>query len=38
LTRMDGLKIASAAEWLSSNFISGPKHLPVTFQAAKRAA
>jgi cytochrome P450 len=38
LTRMEGLKIARAAEWLPSNFISGPKHLPVTFQAAKRAA
>jgi len=38
LTRMDGLKIAAAAEWLPSNFISGPKHLPVKFKAAKRAA
>jgi cytochrome P450 len=38
LTRMDDLKIAAAAEWLPSNFISGPKHLPVTFKSGKRAA
>ncbi|HEX7725575.1 MAG TPA: cytochrome P450 [Rhizomicrobium sp.] len=37
LTRLDDLKIGSA-EWLPSNFISGPKHLPVTFQASRRAA
>jgi cytochrome P450 len=38
LTRMEDLKIAAAAEWLPSNFISGPKHLPVTFKSGKRAA
>lgn len=37
LTRLEGLKIGKA-EWLASNFISGPKHLPVTFKQAKRAA
>ena len=37
LTRLDDLKIGSA-EWLPSNFISGPKHLPVTFKPARRAA
>jgi len=38
LTRMDGLTIAGAPEWLASNFISGPKRLPVKFKAAKRVA
>jgi cytochrome P450 len=38
LTRMDGLEIAGAPQWLPSNFIAGPKHLPVTFKPAKRAA
>jgi cytochrome P450 len=37
LTRMDDLRIAGSPEWLASNFISGPKHLPVTFRPAKRA-
>jgi cytochrome P450 len=37
LTRLDGLAIGKA-EWLPSNFISGPKHLPVTFKPAERAA
>jgi cytochrome P450 len=36
LTRMDDLEIAAEPEWLPSNFISGPKHLPVTFKPAKR--
>jgi len=31
LTRLDGLEIAGSPEWLPSNFISGPKHLPVRF-------
>ncbi|MGN6517007.1 MAG: cytochrome P450 [Rhizomicrobium sp.] len=38
LTRLDELKIAGKPEWLPSNFISGPKHMPVTFRPAKRAA
>src|SRR6201999_2736496 len=33
LTRMDDLKLAAAPEWLPSNFISGPKRLPVTFRS-----
>jgi cytochrome P450 len=36
LTRMNDLEIAGAPQWLASNFISGPKHLPVTFRPAKR--
>jgi cytochrome P450 len=31
LTRMPDLEPAGPAEWLPSNFISGPRHLPVTF-------
>jgi cytochrome P450 len=37
LTRMNDLRIAGTVEWLPSNFISGPKHLPVTFAPGKRA-
>jgi cytochrome P450 len=33
LTRLPDLAPAGTAEWLPSNFISGPKHLPVTFTA-----
>jgi cytochrome P450 len=33
LTRLDDLQIVGAPEWLPSNFISGPKHLPVRFRA-----
>jgi len=36
LTRMPDINIAGAPEWLPSNFISGPKHLPVRFRAAGR--
>jgi cytochrome P450 len=36
LTRMHDLEIVGAPEWLPSNFISGPKHLPVRFRAARR--
>ena len=36
LTRMADLEIAGAPEWLPSNFISGPKHLPVRFKPASR--
>ena len=35
-TRMGDLEIASAPEWLPSNFISGPKRLPVRFTPASR--
>jgi cytochrome P450 len=37
LTRLPDLTPAGPAEWLASNFISGPKHLPVKFTAAARA-
>jgi len=36
LTRMGDLEISGAPEWLPSNFISGPKHLPVRFTPASR--
>ncbi|HEX3673302.1 MAG TPA: cytochrome P450 [Rhizomicrobium sp.] len=34
LTRMKDLEITVAPDWLPSNFISGPKSLPVRFRAA----
>ena len=34
LTRMPDIEPAGATEWLPSNFISGPKHLPVRFTPA----
>ncbi len=37
LTRMEGLRIASPPEWLSSSFISGVKHLPVAFTPGARS-
>jgi cytochrome P450 len=33
LTRLEDLRITGSPEWLASNFISGPKHLPVKFRA-----
>jgi cytochrome P450 len=36
LTRMRNLKIAAAPKWLPSNFISGPMHLRVQFEAVTR--
>jgi cytochrome P450 len=33
LTRMGDFAPAGEVEWLASNFISGPKHMPVTFKA-----
>ena len=36
LTRMPDLEPARPAEWLPSNFISGPKHLPVRFTPGRR--
>jgi cytochrome P450 len=38
LTRMPDLHPAGPAEWLPSNFISGPRHLPVTFTAGRQRA
>jgi cytochrome P450 len=38
LTRMDRLEFAGQPEWLASNFISGPKRLPVRFRPQGRAA
>ncbi len=38
LTRLDDLEITAPPEWLASNFISGPKHLPVRFKPGKKAA
>ena len=38
LTRLDDLRPAGATEWLSSTFISGPKHLPVTYQRSSTAS
>jgi cytochrome P450 len=34
LTRLPDIAPTGAAEWLPSNFISGPRHLPVKFTAA----
>jgi cytochrome P450 len=34
LTRMDRFELADAPQWLPSNFISGPRTMPVRFQAA----
>lgn len=38
LTRLVDLRPAGETEWLASTFISGPKHLPITFRAAPTAA
>lgn len=32
LTRMDDIQLAGPPEWLPSNFISGPKRLPIRFR------
>jgi len=34
LTRMTGFELAAPPEWLASNFISGPKAMPLKFRAA----
>jgi cytochrome P450 len=34
LTRLADLRPAGATEWIPSTFISGPKHLPITYRAA----
>ena len=36
LRRMPDLELAGSVEWLPSNFISGPKHLPVSFRPGGR--
>jgi cytochrome P450 len=38
LTRLVDVRPAGETEWLASTFISGPKHLPVTFAAASSTA
>jgi cytochrome P450 len=38
LSRLDGLRVVQPAEWLSSNFISGVKHLAVEFKPGERRA
>lgn len=37
LTRLVDLEPAGPTEWLASNFISGPKHLPVRFRPGRPA-
>ena len=34
LTRMRDFELAAPVEWLASNFISGPKHMPLKFRRA----
>jgi cytochrome P450 len=36
LSRMDQIELAGAPEWLCSNFISGPKTMPIRFRPEKR--
>jgi cytochrome P450 len=38
LTRLVDLRPTGPTEWLPSNFISGPKHLPITFRAVATAS
>ena len=38
LTRMPDVEQAGDVEWLPSNFISGPKHLPVRFTSGPRSS
>lgn len=38
LGRMEALELASEPEWLPSNFISGPKRMPVRFRPGRRQA
>jgi cytochrome P450 len=37
LTRMQHLEITGVPQWLPSNFIYGPMHLPVRFKPSKRS-
>ena len=36
LTRMDDFEIPEPPEWLASNFISGPRIMPVRFRPGRR--
>ena len=36
LTRMDGFELPAKPEWLASNFISGPKTMPLKFRPGPR--
>jgi cytochrome P450 len=36
LTRMEGLELSAPPEWLPSNFISGPRTMPVRFRPGRR--
>jgi len=36
IQRMNGIELREAPEWLASNFISGPKRMPVSFAAGAR--
>jgi cytochrome P450 len=36
LTRMDGFELAAPPRWLESNFISGPKSMPLRFTPGRR--
>ncbi|HEU5083561.1 MAG TPA: cytochrome P450 [Acidimicrobiales bacterium] len=36
LTRLEGLEPTAEPQWLASNFISGPTHLPVRFRSGPR--
>jgi cytochrome P450 len=38
LTRMDEFELAAEPEWLASNFISGPKAMPLKYKARQRVA
>jgi len=38
LTRMKGFELTDTPEWQHSNFISGPKRMPVRFQPASRTS
>jgi cytochrome P450 len=38
LTRMHDIELVGEPEWLASNFISGPKHMPVRFRPGRRLA
>ena len=36
LSRMEGFELAARPEWLASNFISGPRSMPIRFRPAAR--
>jgi cytochrome P450 len=36
VTRMNDIELTQSPEWLASNFISGPKRMPVRFRAGAR--